>query len=255
MADYNLFSECGLNPTEQTVLTSLLEHGASGAARIAKRTELKRPTVYAALNSLVDLGVVQKKRQRGSFHFSAASHAEIPKLLKQRAEREYQRVNEATSRLPDFLLKFPEHKFHSLAGFEIETFESLDKVYQILEEALLQGEYSSIVDPQAALVGPLKKAAERVLKQSAKSKAHIREIMVAGPLADWWIRNKKNPNQKVKLVKWHKRITTDILLADGYVILHDYAPGKEMAIRIRHAEYFSLMQFVFDTLWNSLEEI
>ena len=62
---HSLLAECGLNETEQVILLCLLQEGRSRASEIAKRTDMKRPTVYSALGNLLDIGLVATHVFRG----------------------------------------------------------------------------------------------------------------------------------------------------------------------------------------------
>ena len=92
----------------------------------------------------------------------------------------------------------------------------------------------------------------RFLKQSAVKKPFIREIIVRGSLGDWWKRSIQNPNHQVKEVNSPQKIMTDLLLVNGTVILTNYRPTNEMAVQIRHRDYYDFMTFMFESLWANL---
>ena len=57
-----IVSECGFSENEAQILSFLLTRGSQRAGVIAQRLGIKRPTVYATLEDLVNQGVVTKRR-------------------------------------------------------------------------------------------------------------------------------------------------------------------------------------------------
>lgn len=255
MVTENLLLKCGLNTTEANVLIYLLENGDVGGGALARRTEIKRTTVYTALARLESLGIVGRRRFGSSTRYSVITPQKLPALLRNMARVKYEEVENATSLLAESLEEFPKRKKHNLGGFEITTVESVRGVYQVLERALLQGGYCGLFNPQVALIGPLKKVAVEFLKKSAFEKPHIREIVIAGPLAKWWKTQIKNSNHSVKEINAAgvtEEIVTDILLFDKTVVLNNYATNNERSVLIHDADYFNFMMLMFNQLWEKL---
>ena len=61
----------GLNEKEVRIYLSCLELGPTSVLKIAKKAELKRPTVYTVLETLIDKGLISKVPHKNSFHFAA----------------------------------------------------------------------------------------------------------------------------------------------------------------------------------------
>lgn len=249
-----LFSACGLNATEETILTFLLQHGRSRASAIAQRTRIKRPTVYSALGSLEEQGLVFKQSVRGGTFFTALSKDNIPRAIQRRAKQSFDDLMRASQLLETALAKLPTNERYMLAGFEITSADSPDGVYELLAGALIQGDFCAIFNPQTALVGPLKKASDEYLVRSRTKRPNVREIIVSGPKADHWKREIKNPNHRIKEIECKRPIMSDMILVNNHVYLFDYEHSKELALCIRHTNYYSFMMMVFDMLWNSLPE-
>lgn len=255
MLSENLLIRCGLNTTEAQVLLYMLESGDIGGGILAKRTNIKRTTVYTALSRLESLGIVGRRRSASGTLYSIIAPQKLPALLKNLARSRFEEIETATSMLAESLEEFPRRKKHNLAGFRITTVESVRGVYQVLERALLQGGYCGLFNPQTALVGPLKKVAVEFLKQSAIEKPKIREIVIAGPLAKWWKMQIINTNHAVKEIGGSdvpEEIVTDILLFDKTVVLNNYTANNERSVLIHDTDYFNFMMLMFDQLWKRL---
>jgi sugar-specific transcriptional regulator TrmB len=248
-----LLATCGLNETEQEIVLCLLQYGRCGAATIAKRTGIKRPTVYSALSALEMTGLIARHVVKGSTQFSTINPKAIPGVFVAKAKNEFQRVSQAALKLENELEQYKAEARHRFGKYEISTLESAEAMYAHLESLLVKGGYRGIFDPQAAFKGRGREVGENCLRETAKTKPLIREIAVAGPMCNWWKRSIKNPNHLVREMKADEMLLTDMLLYGDTVVLTNYDPGYEMAIVIKHKDYSALMVSIFDALWNSLK--
>lgn len=239
-----------LNETEQRVLEFLSLHGSSTAGRIAQLIGLKRPTVYATLESLAGIGVVSRHRAAGTTQYQSPEPAAVGKILLQHSERERRatqgQIDGIVTRLQTLRRDAPQE----IAGYEIRALDSAAAINIQLEEALLHGNYSAIFNPQAILHGDVEKIVSRFLRESAKSAPPIRELCVDGPKCSWYRGKIRNPNHQVRTLPPGTDISTDMILIDKSVILSHYRPQHELAIRITQHEFFRSMLALFELLWK-----
>lgn len=87
MIELDILKELGLSDKEAKIYLALIEFGSATAGEISKKTNLKRPTVYALLDSLKQQGLVDEKSQNLKTIFSAQDPARIQKDLKQKLTR------------------------------------------------------------------------------------------------------------------------------------------------------------------------
>ncbi|MFN8392733.1 MAG: helix-turn-helix domain-containing protein [Bdellovibrionota bacterium] len=246
-----LLARCGLNRTEQVVFSALLERGPNLASRLSKSCGVKRPTVYAALDALVELGLVSKERRRAGTFFRAIAVDSIAKVLEGHARRKFESVSEASAALDLHLKSLPKRERWAVAGFEIGTLESPEAVYIHLEEVLHRGDFSAVFNPQDIPPDQLNGVVRRFLQNTAVSKPQIREIAVAGPTTDWYRRNIRNPNHQVKEVS-NASVLADVILVGGDIVTSIYEEGSELALRIHEPHLYQTLMTVFDLLWRSL---
>ena len=249
-----LLSQCGLNPTEQTIILQLLENRRSGAGAIARKTGIKRPTVYSALSNLETQGLVTKQRFRGTVLFSPVSPRTIPIVLKNRAREKFKKIEGASKQLELQLPLLSREVQHSHAGYEISVQDSIDAVYALLENAITSGDYRGVFNPQLAFAGKGKALIERFLERDAIECRSIQEIVVAGPMADWYRGAIKNPRHEVKVIEGNVEKPMDCILLHNASVVIDYAHPTAKGIVIRHEGYQSFMSTYFDTLWAALPE-
>ena len=74
-------TQLGLTPTESQVYLALIQNGAMGASAIAAATGLARTSVYPALGSLVDKGLVDAGEGYGSRFSAAPAERALPHLM------------------------------------------------------------------------------------------------------------------------------------------------------------------------------
>lgn len=249
-----LLSTCGLNQSERTVLLHLLRQGPASASQIAKHISFKRPTVYAALDGLIMYGLVERQISAGVTFFKSIASAKIPILLERQAAREFDQVKNAARILGTKMTEFDNTNEHKFGTFRVSTLESQEAVYVELEEALLSGDFCGIFDPQKVLVIPsLKAAVKRFLERSAITAPHIRELAVAGPLAEWYRNSIQNPNHAIRFLPRDAKIASDMVLSHDAVFFYHYQPKQETAIKVRQLELHESLMTIFDLLWKQAE--
>lgn len=248
----NLLATCGLNKTEQKVLMALVRRGSGIASIIAKQTGVKRPTVYAALDSLIRFGLVTSEKRSGVNYFDVIALRLIPKVLENHAKIQFNDVKGALKAMPQELSKFAIKEKFELAGFEIRTMESIEAVYAQLEDSLLGGDFCAIFNPQVAIKGQIKDIVINFLKETAKTRPRIREIAVAGSTTDWYKSYIRNPNHIVKELPSAQKFPTDMILLKGSVILSHYELRNALSIKITHQEFYQSMMTMFEMTWASI---
>lgn len=247
----NLFLNCGLNETEQVVFTKLLERGKSIASVLASLTGIKRPTVYAALENLVRMSLVSKNRSGNVTYFSPVSLEVIPKIFQYQAKKKFESIKDSTKLMEEQLKNFSVNSLNERI-FETIALESIEAVYTQLENTLLGGDFCAFFNPQKVIFGDYKDLVARFLKETAKTKPHIREIAVSGPLTQWYKKHMNNKNHILKELPPDTDVVSDVLLIKGSVILIDYDPKKEAAVKITHGNHFRSMMALFETLWKTI---
>lgn len=244
-----LLTTCGFNSSEQSLLLDLLTREKSTAGQLARRTGLKRPTVYAALEGLIQRGVVVKRKLDNLTYFSTISPSLIPKVLSGEAQRDFKGIQAATDQMLPYLEELSRTVEHKISGFEMVAMESLEAVYAQLEDTLTGGDFCAIFNPQRACVGEPKEIVKRFLKKTAVNKPAIRELTVPGPLADWYRSEIKNPNHQVYDLKLKGLLDSDIIMLNGSVYISHYEPDSERSLKITEKNYYQSMMTIFEMLW------
>ncbi|MCI5066372.1 hypothetical protein MRY87_11670 [bacterium] len=134
-----LLEELGLNRSESTVLLSLLDSGASSAALLARRTTLKRTTVYSALSELERLAIVRRIKRENRTVFQALNPEELTELLRTQAKEEFQSRLSTIELLEPRLERFPLRNRHTVGGYEVTYTRTLKGALNVLDQATTVG--------------------------------------------------------------------------------------------------------------------
>jgi sugar-specific transcriptional regulator TrmB len=247
-----LLLRAGLNETESEILAFLLETGPARGSSIARRTGIKRTTVYSSLSSLERLGLIASKKTESASVFQATASQQIPEMLKLRAQSEFSEVALACKLLETDLKKIRNEPLKLSGGLEVTTLKGLDAVYAWLVDSFSSYGYDSIFNPQKAFAGPIKQAAKDYLLAIGERSMPVREIVVKGPMASWWKKQINNPKHLLKEVSLPLDLATDINLCNGTVCMVNYERQSETAILIKHPQYYASMQAFFEAMWAKL---
>jgi sugar-specific transcriptional regulator TrmB len=97
-----LFNKLGLNASETRILLHLYEHGKARAATIARKTDLKRTTVYSILDELKSKGLVSIEQGKGAVFFVASHPSALVGVIGEQ-KRKLQEAESAAVELVEFL--------------------------------------------------------------------------------------------------------------------------------------------------------
>lgn len=131
----------GLTENETRVYLYLLTHGESIASVIAKRTELKRATVYQILESLEAKQIIVQFNKNNVAHFDSIDSEDLVELCEQRVYQ-MQRLKQKAEVLKGEFKKLREKgKIPTLEiRGKIKYYQGLEAVTQLIEETLSEKE-------------------------------------------------------------------------------------------------------------------
>jgi len=248
-----LLSRLGLSESERHVLQLLLERGPLPAGVAAKLLRMKRPTVYFALEKLSEQGLVSKKVESRAVRFQALPPDQLCSLLHDTIRRRYEEAAGTLRLLLPALQSLAPPSSHGRFGsYEIQAFESAEALFRAVDQGLQGAEYRSIWNPQIAGVGAGKDVMKRFLRRSNDLQIPLKDIVVAGPISNWYRRQIRNPAHEVREIPENSGICSDITITDGSIILAHYSRGEELAIRIRQQTFHDTIRAVFDAWWQGL---
>lgn len=248
-----LFKDCGLTETEAKIMILLSKSRNLQASKIAKLTQIKRTTVYAALSALESEHLVVSQRKNKVHIFNAIEPKLIEEVLTDRARDRLSKVKNASSDLSKKLTEVKSSSNQIVNTFELNTVSSTIGLMSLLDEFLLSGSFKGIFNPQKTMHDP--KIRESMLKYfdiTAKTKVNIQEVLVRGEDANWYVSKIKNPNHQIKQIDSTPRVITDMIIKEDKVAILNYEQDEQIGITINQRNFSMTMDAIFDIFWSSL---
>lgn len=137
--------ELGLTNTEATIYLSGLGVNSIGVQEISKKTGIKRPTIYHALNTLVEKGLVAEKKRESRVLFSMCP----PEQIKSYLERQKEKLEVQEKKLESILPFLNQQGKNSDKGkFSIVEYKGIEGVKMVLDIAFYcKSEHWDIIAP------------------------------------------------------------------------------------------------------------
>jgi len=122
---YKQLENAGLNGTEAKIYLASLELGETNVSRIAKKSGIKRTTVYLSLENLMEKGLMSAIKKSGKTKY----YAEDPRNLERIMEERTQRVAKIIPQLLTFTNLIDKKP-------DIRYFEGTEGLKEVLKDAL-----------------------------------------------------------------------------------------------------------------------
>jgi hypothetical protein len=90
---------------------------------------------------------------------------------------------------------------------------------------------------------------KRFLKQTARTKPEIRELVVPGPKSDWYIKEISNPRHEVRTLPKDASILSDLILFKSSVLVTNYTEQSARSVLIEDVSFSHSLKGVFELLW------
>ena len=120
-----ILTDIGFSKKEADIYIALLELGETAPSIIAKKTDIKRPTVYITLENLKKRGIVSHKKKKNALYYSAIN----PKVL---LEDQNRRVKNLEKTIPKLLTLKDRYNISP----QISIFEGEEGVIHVMEDSL-----------------------------------------------------------------------------------------------------------------------
>ncbi len=244
--DHEYLTELGLSDKQTTLYLALLELGQAKASDLAKRTGFKRPSVYDMLNNLVQRGLITCNMQ-GKRQFFQAENPRVLLDIPKKMEQSVRKI------LPDLQQIFNRNTQKPTLRY----YEGVEGIRRITEDLLeaKNGEYWYISDAteitkilgEGFLEDFVKRRIEKGLWANAiRVRRSETEMNVLRP-------GKENRRRLRFLPHAPLEEIASMHLYDNKVGL--ISSSKEcFAMLIESREVFTLMKFLWGTLWNVADE-
>lgn len=250
MQDANaLLASLGLSKTEIAIYRAGLSLSPASATQLGRKTGIKRPTVYHALETLMLKGLAAKKGSGARLAFSMAE----PTMLKSLVDRQIDKLTLQKSSI-DALVPILT-KQSAPAKVDVAHYEGLEGVRSVVEEALYcRSKRWEIIAPKDNFFSQFDRTYARYFHET-----RARRGIVARSL--WEKGLPRHVLNETELKQRNPRWLPDgmkgafasliILFDDKVAIVSSY--DALSAILIRSEEINSTFRAVFDALWIDAE--
>jgi len=122
---YKQLQDAGLNETEAKIYLATLELGQTSVSRIARKSGIKRTTVYLSLENLISKGLMSTIKKDGKAHYFAEDPRNLERIMRERSRRVSKMIPELLA-FTNLIDKKP----------EIRYFEGEDGIKEVLMHGL-----------------------------------------------------------------------------------------------------------------------
>lgn len=245
MDTINTLQKLGLTEKQSQVYVAMLELGESGMTHIAKKANLKRPTVYLIIDELNLLGL-SGEIIKGKKKFYSAVH---PKRLVELAKFRAEQANQILPELIALQKNDEKPKIRMLEGIKgvmiayQEAFELLNNKEEGLwigDTGLLKNNFPDVLKLYDQILGKLKNP-------------HIREIIHGGEDSRKWVDEmnaRRMKNYKARYIETPTPFgKTDELIVGDKVMT--FAIGKEIFVMIvESSDIAESRRAIFNIVWD-----
>lgn len=254
MCQYEADNMQKFTATEQQILEVLSQNGQLLPSTIARKTGIKRPTVYAALSKLKIEGLVLTIIHNENRYYKLVAPSVIKEILKLEAESEYKAKLHNIEVLTKTLSEKQSKQHEFMSGFEVSTIDNVETVYHELSSAFTSNKrVKAMFNPQMVITNQQSRdIILKFLKLAHENGAEIQEIAVSGKEADWYESQFTNPKHQMKRISTDQEIQTDCIIGEKAVYFLKYDNSEGAGIRIQREDLVISMTTIFDLLWNSL---
>ena len=238
-----ILTNIGLDQKETATSMAVLELGTASVYSIAKKAELKRPTVYRILDQLKQKGLVSIIPRIKKQLFTAESPENII--------RELQRKTEVMKRyLPEFLALQNTKKEKP----QVQLFEGKEAVRQIYQKIYLGQEvwfFGSIRQVTSLYPEEFKIFIQRV--NSGELRA--RDLFVFSEKDLEFSKSaKQNSNYQIKFLKQNNLSLTDSALYGDTVAFFSFSP-QIFVVTITSKEISGTFKTLYNAAWQTAEDL
>lgn len=236
--NYKNLEVIGLNETESRVYLAVLELGEAVVSRIAKKSGVKRTTVYISLEKLKSKGLIGVAKKFGVTRY----FAEDPKILKKIMDDRKEKFDKL---MPEILsvVKLMDHK-PSVCYFEGK--QSAQKIYN----DVLKYKKQELLVWQSADNQVLNKKYEEFEKERLVNRIKVRAITS--------LKNKSERIKKQKNLRDIKYAPYDLYFNQTEIYLYGknkigiISPQDDLAILIESGKVREALDSIFNILWEKL---
>lgn len=242
--DLPILTTLGLLPTEARVYLGLLELGPETILRLSGHTAIKRSTVYSAVSSLVEKGLVNIQAKGRKRLFAAENPERLETLLESRR-------NDFRQVLPRLSAQF--HQTRESESFikHHHGISGIKTVYERFLNELQTGDFYYAISNQEKLFGLDPNFFDSFTDRRTKLDLRFRLILEDTAHARSYRQAERFKKGIVKLLPKERTVNTCVIVVPKRVIIVQLVEPI-MAMEIDNPHVVHSNRMTFEMLWDSL---
>jgi len=237
---YSQLQDAGLNETEAKIYLAALELGQTTVSRIARKSGIKRTTVYLSLENILGKGLMSTVKIDGKAHYFAEDPRNLERIMEERKQRIAQLIPQLLA-FTNLIDKKPQIRF----------FEGIEGIKEVIKDTLNYPNqeictfFSESYMPDLGEIFFEEYYRPERLKRKISNRAIVPDNEEMRALA-------KNDE---KVLRRTKLVSSDLFKIKFEMMI--YGGGKvnivsfkeEFAMIIESIEIFDSFKSIFETLW------
>ncbi len=240
----NTLIDFGLSEYESMVYLASLSLGPSTVGEIAKKSGVKRTTVYPVIESLKQKGIMSVKIIGLKSLFQAENPDKLEIIIEQKAKKLKNMIPELTA-------------LQNLTGNEsiIKYYEGVagvKTVYDSILDGLKPGDEYLIVSDMERFLKMDREYFENFIRRRVKYNLVVKTIIQDTPDARHYKTIEKNTNQEIKIFDKSVDLTANLVILPNKVVITQIV-DPIISILIENKSIVELHRQQFYIIWNSIK--
>jgi sugar-specific transcriptional regulator TrmB len=254
----DLLKKIGLTDREASIYLAGLSYPSVSANELAKLTQIKRPTVYHALETLIQKGLVSKKTSGNK----RAYRMTAPEMMKRFIDQKMRALEEQKLHVEELIpILQQRQQTKKNEAIQVTQYEGIEGVKMVVDEALYckEGKWD-IIAPSKNFFSDFDKAyaeyflktrkRRKIISRSLWEKRKNKKTTPGGRKVTEDVVKERDPRYLPKVM--HGRFKSVIILFDDKVAIIS-SIDKLSAILIQSQEMHETMTAMFEGLWSVSE--
>ncbi|MFC1618116.1 TrmB family transcriptional regulator [Patescibacteria group bacterium] len=244
-----ILTEAGLSFTEATVYEILLKDGEQKASQINRKTPIKRSTVYDALDSLIEKGLVLKNEpEKQVAKFKAADPSALGHFIDQKESTVRRQKNVVDSLLPQLVSDFALAKDKP----RVQYYEGLDGQQILIDDTLkTKAVIYSITDVEA-VVKNIKRMNDNYVKRREKLGIEKKILVIKSEFNKKFFDELGSDITDVRYLDFDFQMMGTVLsIYDQKISYASVKKGAMLGIIIDHPAIAGMQRSIFENMWQN----
>lgn len=242
----------GFTETESKIYITGLAYDAIGVTKLSKLTGIQRTTIYHAIETLEQKGLISKRVQSGKLNFSMVSPEELESVLNQKIA-DLERCRPEIKEIMPFLSQ----KVPAGENARIYQFEGIQGIKTVVEEALYcKSRTWDIIAPAKNFFSEFDKQYARYYSQQRKLNGiKSRTLWESKPGSTMSLSSeeRKQRNPRILPKAMHGRFSSVVIIFDDKVALISSLVERS-AVIIKSKDFSQTIGTMFEGLWSVSSE-